>query len=210
MTAAASQSLSSQSTQSAFEKHYNAGLPYIVWRTLIDDVETPVSAYLKLGRQRPFSFLFESVEGGALSGRYSILTLEPDLVWRCFGERAELATGAGIAAGTYVTEDKPTLDSLRAFVAANRMEIPEGLPPMVSGIFGVFGYDMIRLFEPLGQANPDPLSLPDAVLVRPGVICVFDSVAHEILLASPVWPDSAQSAQDAYSAACDRLDVVEA
>ena len=210
MTAAASQKLNPQSTQSAFEKHYEAGLPYVVWRTLIDDVETPVSAYLKLGRQRPFSFLFESVEGGALSGRYSILTLEPDQVWRCFGARAELAEGAGIAAGTYVAEDKPTLDSLRAFVAANRMEIPEGLPPMVSGIFGVFGYDMIRLFEPLGQANPDPLSLPDAVLVRPSVICVFDSVAHEILLASPVWPDKAQSAQDAYSAACDRLDAIEA
>ncbi len=210
MTAAASQKLSPQSTQSAFEKNYNAGLPYVVWRTLIDDVETPVSAYLKLGRQRPFSFLFESVEGGALSGRYSILTLEPDQVWRCFGSRAELATGAGIAAGDYVAEDKLTLDSLRAFVAANRMEIPEGLPPMVSGIFGVFGYDMIRLFEPLGEANPDPLSLPDAVLVRPTVICVFDSVAHEILLASPVWPDQAYSAQDAYSAACDRLDAIEA
>ena len=210
MTATASQKLSSQSTQSAFEKQYNAGLPYVIWRTLIDDVETPVSAYLKLGRQRPFSFLFESVEGGALSGRYSILTLEPDQVWRCFGERAELACGADIAAGRYAAESLPTLDSLRAFVAANRMEIPEGLPPMVSGIFGVFGYDMIRLFEPLGQANPDPLSLPDAVLVRPSVICVFDNVAHEILLASPVWPDTGQSAQDAYSAACDRLDAIEA
>jgi len=196
-------------SEGAFTKAYEAGKPYIVCRKLIDDLETPVSAYLKLSRSRPYSFLFESVEGGALSGRYSIITLSPDLVWRCFGEKAELATGVDIARAVYTPEPQPTLESLRALVAANRMDIPEGLPPMVSGLFGVFGYDMIRLMEPLGAANPDPLSLPDACLVRPSVICVFDNVAHEILLASPVWPDD-RSAQDAYSAALGRLDAVEA
>jgi len=197
------------SNEGAFTRAYDAGQPYIVCRKLIDDLETPVSAYLKLSRGRPFSFLFESVEGGALSGRYSILTLSPDLVWRCFGDTAELATGADIVAGKYTPEALPTLESLRALVAANRMDIPEGLPPMVSGLFGVFGYDLIRLMEPLGAANPDPLDLPDACLVRPSVICVFDNVSHEILLASPVWPD-ASKAQDAYGAALARLDAVEA
>ncbi|ESQ75421.1 anthranilate synthase component I [Asticcacaulis sp. AC402] len=196
--------------QSKFESGYDAGQPQIVWRKLIDDLETPVSAYLKLGLGRPYSFLFESVEGGALSGRYSILTLNPDLVWRCFGDRAEIAQGAEYITKTlYTIEQATTLDSLRALVAANKMAIPEGLPPMVSGLFGVFGYDLVRLIEPLGEANPDPLALPDAVVVRPSVICVFDNVAHEILLASPVWPDGAQ-AQDAYSAACARLDAIEA
>ncbi len=192
----------------AFDHDYNAGRPCIVWRRLIDDLETPVSAYLKLARDKPFSFLFESVEGGALSGRYSILTLAPDVVWRCFGDRAEIARGGEIANGAYAAEALPTLDSLRALVAANRMAIPDGLPPMVSGLFGVFGYDMIRLTEPLGAANPDPLSLPDAVVVRPGVICVFDNVAHEILLAAPVWPEGAGPG-DAYAAAQERLDAVE-
>ncbi len=193
----------------ALEAEYAAGRPAIVWRKLIDDLETPVSAYLKLARERPYSFLFESVEGGALSGRYSILTLMPDLVWRCFGDKAEVARGGDIARGAYVAEDRPALDSLRALVAANRMDIPAGLPPMVSGLFGVFGYDMIRLSEPLGAPNPDPLALPDAVVVRPSVICVFDNVAHEILLASPVWPDTT-TAQDAYAAAMTRLDAIEA
>jgi len=195
-------------SESAFFKAYEAGQPSLVCRKLIDDLETPVSAYLKLSRNRPFSFLFESVEGGALSGRYSIVTLSPDLVWRCFGERAEIARGAGIANGLYVAEADPTLDSLRRLVAANKMDIPAGLPPMVSGLFGVFGYDMIRLMEPLGSGNPDPLALPDAVLVRPSVVCVFDNVAHEILLASAVWPDEGP-AQDAYNAALARLDAVE-
>ncbi len=193
----------------AFETQYKAGQPSIVWRKLIDDLETPVSAYLKLARERPYAFLFESVEGGALSGRYSILTLTPDIVWRCFGDKAEIASGEGVARGQYIAEARPTLESLRALVAANRMDIPAGLPPMVSGLFGVFGYDMIRLSEPLGAANPDPLNLPDAVVVRPSVICVFDNVAHEILLASPVWPDET-AAQDAYAAAMARLDGVEA
>eukprot|EP01042_Synura_sphagnicola_P033432 gene33432-42931_t len=196
-------------TDTAFKADYTAGRPHIVVRKLIDDLETPVSAYLKLSQNRPFSFLFESVEGGALSGRYSILTLSPDQVWRCSGDKAELASGTDIAAGRYTADSLPTLESLRALVAANRMTIPEGLPPMVSGLFGVFGYDLIRLMEPLGAANPDPLNLPDAVVVRPSVICVFDNVAHEILLASPVWPDHL-SADDAYVAAQGRLDQVEA
>ena len=180
--------------------------PNIVWRKLIDDLETPVSAYLKLSRGRPYSFLFESVEGGSLSGRYSILTLSPDMVWKCSGDKAEIAKGADIAAGRYVEDTLPTLDSLRALVAANRMDIPAGLPPMASGLFGVFGYDMIRLMEPLGAANPDPLDLPDAVVVRPSVVCVFDNVAHEILLASPVWPDCGTT----HDMAMARLDAVEA
>jgi len=180
--------------------------PVIVSRRLTDDLETPVSAYLKLGRQQPYAFLFESVEGGALAGRYSILTLRPDLVWRCVGERAEIAQGeAAIASGTFKSEDRPSLDSLRALVDAHRLDIPADLPPMASGLFGVFGYDMIRLFEPLGPANPDPLDLPDAVIVRPSVICVFDNVKHEILLATTVWPDNG----DTVEAAQQRLDRVE-
>ena len=208
MTVAAEKRLDT-GPDSAFRKAYEAGRPSLVSRRLIDDLETPVSAYLKLAEERPFSFLFESVEGGALSGRYSILTLRPDLIWRCFGGRAEIAGGDDVARGVYRSESKPSLDSLRDLVAANRMEIPEGLPHMASGLFGVFGYDMIRLYEPLGEANPDPLALPDAVVVRPSVICVFDNVAHEILLVSPVWPNSL-SAQDAYSAALNRLDRIEA
>ncbi|MBW8881862.1 MAG: anthranilate synthase component I, partial [Asticcacaulis sp.] len=99
--------------QSQFETAFEAGQPQIVWRKLIDDLETPVSAYLKIARDKPYAFLFESVEGGALSGRYSILTLSPDIVWRCFGDRAEIARGAAITKGLYTTESEPTLTSLR-------------------------------------------------------------------------------------------------
>lgn len=181
--------------------------PTLITRRLADDLETPVSAWLKLGHSEPFAFLFESVEGGALAGRYSILTLRPDLVWRCFGERAEIARGAeAIAKGDYVAEAAPSLESLRALVQANRFDLPDDLPPMAAGLFGVFGYDLIRLTEPLGAANPDPLNLPDAVIARPSVVCVFDNVKHEILLATTLWPDTG----DTVEAAEARLDRIEA
>jgi len=80
----------------AFETAYQAGAPQVVWTRLIDDLETPVSAYLKIGHGRPYAFLFESVEGGAFRARYSIITLNPDLVWRCRGDQAEIAEGASI------------------------------------------------------------------------------------------------------------------
>src|SRR5215471_7304411 len=75
---------------SAFAKCYARGEPQVVWTTLVADLETPVSAFLKIAAGRPMSFLLESVEGGAVRGRYSIIGLEPDLVWRTVGTRAEI------------------------------------------------------------------------------------------------------------------------
>ena len=188
----------------AFADRYARGEPQVVWTRLIDDLETPVSAFLKIGHGRPFAFLFESVEGGAWRGRYSVVVLKPDLVWRAFGARAEVAEGDDIAAGRYATQTAATLDSLRDLIARSRIALPDDLPPMSAGVFGVIGYDMIRLVEPVGAAKPDPLELPDAVLMRPSIVAVFDAIAQEIVLVTPVRPD-ARSASEAYAAAQARL-----
>jgi len=181
-----------------------AGTPQIAVRRIIDDLETPVSAYLKVGWGRPHAFLLESVEGGALNGRYSIITLDPDVVWRCRDGVASIARGPDIAARRYADQPGGALDSLRTLIAETRFDLPDGLPPMAAGLFGVFGYDMVRLLEPLGAPNPDPLDLPDAVLTRPSVIAVFDSVKHEIVVMAPVWPgDDAETAVDAAEARLD-------
>src|SRR5713101_4002750 len=74
----------------AFGKRYARGEAQVVWTTLVSDLETPVSAFLKIASGRPMSFLLESVEGGALRGRYSIIGLDPDLVWRTVAGRAEI------------------------------------------------------------------------------------------------------------------------
>jgi anthranilate synthase component 1 len=190
-----------------FTPRYAAGAPQLVWRRLIDDLETPVSAFLKIAHGRPFGFLFESVEGGAWRGRYSVITLNPDLVWRCRGDRAEIAEGEDIAAGRYTPQAGGALDSLRDLLAASRIELPRGLPPMAGGVFGSLGYDTVRLVERLPNVNPDPLGLPDAVMTRPSVVAIFDSIAQEIILATSVRPDGRPPAE-AYAAAGARLDAV--
>jgi len=187
-----------------FEAAYRAGTPQLVWTRLIDDLETPVSAYLKIGHGRPYAFLFEAVEGGAYRGRYSFITLDPDLVWRCRGDQAEVAEGPDIAAGNFTVQPGGALDSLRDLLAASRIELPPGLPPMAAGVFGAMGYDMIRLVEHLPDVNPDPLDLPDGVMTRPSVVAVFDSIGQEILLATAVRPGPG-TARDAYGAAQARL-----
>ncbi len=196
--------------EDAFAAAYDRGEAQVVWTRLVDDLETPVSAFLKIGQDRPYAFLFESVEGGAWRGRYSIVALKPDLVWRCFGDRAEVAEGAAIAAETFTPESKPALDSLRALVAATRLDLPAELPPMAAGLYGVLGYDMIRQVEPIGAAKPDPLALPDAVMIRPSVVAVFDSIGQEIVLSTVARPADGISAAAARAAAKARLEETEA
>jgi anthranilate synthase component 1 len=193
----------------AFRSTYDGGAPQVVWTRLIDDLETPVSAFLKIGHGKPYAFLFESVEGGAFRARYSIITLHPDVVWRCRGDQAEIATGDDIHAGRFTAQNGGALDSLRDLLAASRIELPPGLPPMAAGVFGALGYDTIRLVEKLPDINPDPLGLPDGVLARPSIVAIFDAIAQEILLVTPVRPDGS-SAQDAYAAARGRLEAVAA
>ncbi|MDB5458004.1 MAG: anthranilate synthase component, partial [Caulobacter sp.] len=165
-----------------FTTAYQAGQPQVVWTRLIDDLETPVSAYLKIGQGRPYAFLFESVEGGAWRGRYSIVAMKPDLVWRCRGDQAEIAQGDDIAAGRFTPQAGGALDSLRDVIARSRFELPKGLPPMAAGVFGALGYDMVRLAERLPNVNPDTLGLPDGVMMRPSIVAVFDAIAQEIIL----------------------------
>jgi anthranilate synthase component 1 len=191
----------------AFARTYDAGSAQLCWTRLIDDLETPVSAYLKIAHGNDYAFLFESVEGGAWRGRYSIVAMNPDLVWRCRGDRAEIAQGAEIASNRFAPQDGSALDSLRDLAAAVRVDLPVSLPPMATGLFGVFGYDLVRLVERLPNENADPLNLPDAILIRPTIVAVFDAIAQEILIATTVRPDG-RTAADAYAAARGRIDAV--
>jgi anthranilate synthase component 1 len=191
---------------SAFSQAYDQGRAQAVWTRLIDDLETPVSAYLKIAHGRPFAFLFESVEGGEHRGRYSIIAMKPDLVWRCRGDQAEIAEDGDIAADRYTPQAGGALDSLRDLVATSRTPLPKGLPPMATGLFGAIGYDMIRLVEHLPDINPDALGLPDGVMTRPSIIAVFDSIAHEVILVTSVRAKAGVSPADAYAQAQARLD----
>src|SRR3954470_5064738 len=107
-----------------FQSAYDAGRGTLVWRHGVADLETPVGAFLKLAHGRPNNFLLESVEGGAARGRYSIIGMEPDLIWRCRNGRAEVNRNARSAPHAFAADDLPALDSLRALVEEARLDVP--------------------------------------------------------------------------------------
>src|ERR1700759_2236675 len=98
---------------SAFDQRSARAEPQFVWSTLVADLETPVSAFLKIAGGRPMSFLLESVEGGAVRGRYSIIGLDPDLIWRARGDRAEINREAARTSSAFVPCNAPPLAALR-------------------------------------------------------------------------------------------------
>jgi anthranilate synthase component 1 len=197
---------------SAFSATYAAGKPQVVWRVLVADLETPVSTFLKLANGHPNSFLLESVEGGAVRGRYSMLGLKPDLIWKCEGNKASINREVRTAPDAFlpcpIADERGALDSLRALVAESRIETPPQLPPMSAGLIGYMGYDMVRLVERLPDANPDVINVPDGVFMRPTVMAVFDNVNGTLTAVVPVWPRAGLDAQAAYDLAHERLETV--
>ncbi len=188
-----------------FTRAYAKGQPQVVWTRLVADLETPVSAYLKVAHGRPMSFLLESVEGGAARGRYSMIGFAPDIVWRANGQTAEINRAPQRDLQAFKPAGAETLVSLRALLAESAIDLAEGLPPMAAGVFGHMGYDTIRLIERLPDTPPDVLGVPDMVLVRPTLVIVFDNVKDEMTIVTPVRPSPKQTAAAAYNAATKRL-----
>ena len=189
----------------AFAAEHDKGRGQLVFTRLVADMETPVSAFLKLGDGKDNAFLLESVQGGETRGRYSIIGLKPDLIWRCRDGKAEINRGA-LNGGSFTAESARPLESLRALSKETRMVVPQGLPPMATGLFGYLGYDMARQVEDLPNPPPDTLGLPDAILLRPTITAIFDSVKVEIILITPVWPDKNVDAKAAHARAAQRLE----
>ncbi|NKB21946.1 MAG: anthranilate synthase component I [Alphaproteobacteria bacterium] len=193
----------------AFEKTYLAGQAQVAWTTLVADLETPVSAMLKIAEDLPNSFLLESVEGGATRGRYSIIGLRPDIIWRCNGNQAEINHAAISDDNAFEPCDQSALDSLRQLVEASRIDLPEHLPPMAAGLVGYLGYDTVALIEDIPSTRPDALGTPDGLFIRPTIMAIFDLVKDTVTVVTPIRHDQAITSQAAFNAAQSRLqDVV--
>ena len=182
-----------------FAAKYEAGDNQLVYSRLAADLDTPVSVMLKLSDAQKDSFILESVTGGEIRGRYSIIGLRPDLIWRCHGNTSELNREARFDPKNFVAQDGNPLDGLRALIAECRINMPADLPAAAAGLFGYLGYDMIRLVEHLPNINPDPIGVPDAVMMRPTVVAVLDGVKGEVTIVSPAWIKSGLSARAAYA-----------
>ena len=188
-----------------FRDIYQKDQAQVVWTTLVSDLETPVSAFLKLAGESPNSFLLDSVEGGAVRGRYSFIGLSPDLIWRCFGNKAEINRQALTETDHFETCAEGSIDSLRSIVEESFIDLPQGLPPMAAGLVGYMAYDTVRLVENLPNINPDVVGTPDGIFVRPTLIAVFDTIEDKISLITPVRPTADISAEQAWEQATDRL-----
>ncbi|GAB5387971.1 MAG: anthranilate synthase component I [Alphaproteobacteria bacterium] len=188
-----------------FAANYAMGKAQLVHASIVADLETPVSAMLKLADGKPMSFLMESVEGGDIRGRYSFIGFRPDLVWRCRDGKAEINRDPLAEPDSFAPLEGAALDTLRDLIAESEIEMPEGLPPMAAGLVGFLGYDMIREIEDIPAGNPDMLDLPDGIMMRPTIICVFDNIQHTITIVTPVHPRGGVSSDAAYAAARERL-----
>ncbi|GHA83437.1 anthranilate synthase component I [Algimonas arctica] len=158
--------------------------PQLVFARVINDIDTPVSAFIKAALGKPYAFLFESVQGGEQRGRFSFFGFDPDLIWRSNGEEASLSRDGA----AYMAMPGQPLNALRALIAECAFDLPDDLPPMTAGLFGYLGYDMVRHVEVLSAPNPDPICTPDAIMVRPRTVCIFDQVKQEIIVAALVPP----------------------
>ncbi|PCI47064.1 MAG: anthranilate synthase component I [Alphaproteobacteria bacterium] len=193
-----------------FRTRYEDNQAQIIWTTLIADLETPISAFIKLGAEKEdYSCLLESVEGGAIRGRYTFIGLKPDIIWRCTGDRAEINRQALTDDSAYEPLANGSLDSLRELLQDSLIDLPEEMPPSSAGLIGYMGYDTVRLMEKLDDAKPDNLDIPDGMFLRPTIMVVFDSVKDLLTIVTPVRPTSNLTAKEAFQQARTRLDHIE-
>ncbi len=187
---------------SKFKKEYEAGHNQVIFAKLTSDLDTPVSIMLKLAGAKKNSFILESVTGGETRGRYSIIGMEPDLIWKCEGDKSFINSGNN---GFTHLEGNP-LSIFRNLLKQSSIDLPEDLPQASAGLFGYFGYDMVRHVEELPNINPDKIGLPDGMFIRPSIIAVLDGVKGEVILVSPVFYNQETSSNQAFKKAQNKIE----
>ncbi len=164
---------------------------------------------LRLMEENSPCFLLESVEKGEIRGRYSVIGLMPDVIWRCTGDKAEIALCDTMDEAEFKPCAEGSLASFRKLYDASKIDIPDGLPPMAAGLVGYMGYDMVRLMEKLPDTKPDSIGIPESCFIRPKLMVIFDAVTDTIFVITSIWADAGRDdAKAAYDAAKKRIDHV--
>jgi len=185
--------------------HARAGYTLIpVVRRLVADGLTPVSALARL-QDEPNAFLFESVVGGERLARYSFLGVRPraQLIGDLKSVRLHDAAGIRELAGN-------PIEAVRAYMKPIRCAPVAGLPRFAGGLVGYFGYDTVRISEPLPNCPPDPLGLPDVHLMRFDTVLVFDHSFNHLLLITHLEVTNENEIDAAWDVATRELDALTA
>ena len=191
---------------SNFSSHYNNDKTQVIYCWIPADLVTPVAAYYKLCGRESNAFLLESVEGGNVLGRYSVVGFDPDTIWSYSDD--QISTWHNY--GSWDLENGDALTSLKKLVDSCHIDIsPDDVPPVaVSGLFGFMGYDMVRLAEDIPDNNPDELNIPDSIMMRPTNLVIFDNVKNMMCLVAPVYShagNNGETAENIYRQTCEKL-----
>ena len=184
-----------------------AGRPALLWQRQLADTETPVAAALKLFEPGRGDFVLESVEGGAVRGRHSLIGLAPDLVFRATGAAASVNREWLTNRDAFRPCEVDSLAALRDLVAACRADVPPALPRALACLVGYFGYETIGLVEKLPEPSVRAIDIPDMLFVRPTVLLVFDRLADALFIVAPAWPEGGVVAVDR---ACEAIEATAA
>src|SRR5580765_6081123 len=174
-----------------------------VFKTVLADLLTPVSAYLRIERGASRAFLLESIEGGEKIARYSFLGRDPQTIVRGRGNEVEVE----YSDGRKETRNGPMLEVLREIMGPRRPVRVPGLPPFSGGAVGYFGYDAVRWFEKLPAEAQDDLGIDTAVVMFFSSLLAFDHVKHQIQIIANVFAgESRDDLQEKYIAACHEIE----
>ena len=187
-----------------FIKKYNDGVPQIISSQFIADTDTPVSTLLKISKNQKYSFLLESVEGGDQRGRYSLLGCDPDLIWQVKNGKISINTNNEIL-NEKINLNLNPIESLKNILNLSLVERnPKDVPFPI--LVGYLGYPMIQHMEKITLTNPDTLMIPDAVMIRPKIVAVFDNIKDTISIMSVVYPEKNIRAKQALEIATNNID----
>ncbi|MGQ0504322.1 MAG: anthranilate synthase component I [Myxococcaceae bacterium] len=191
-------------SRSEFIEQSQRGNLIPVWKEVLADVETPVSAFMKLAKDRPNSFLLESVAGGEHLARYSFLGTDPVVTFRSKGNTGELREGARVQPLAFGPGRDP-LHALAELMARYRYVPSPLLPPFSGGAVGMVAYDAVRFFEKLPERAKDDLRLDDFFFLLTDTLLIFDHVRHRMLALCNVHVRDGVEPGKAYDEAGERI-----
>ncbi|MEO5354822.1 MAG: anthranilate synthase component I [Magnetococcus sp. XQGC-1] len=190
---------------SSFRQLAQLGNLVPVYREIMADLDTPVSAFLKVTEGATHAFLLESVQGGEKWGRYSILGMNPAALFTVRGEQVEIQINGK---PTQVSEGKNPITLLQSFMSQYQPVHVDGLPRFHGGAVGYFGYDMIRAFEKIPDNNPHPLGTPDALFMLTDLVLIFDNLLGRLKVVANVFITPDVPLDTLYQQAMARIDTV--
>lgn len=192
-----------ENNKDLFIKNYKSGIAQIIQKEQIADIETPVSTLLKLSKDEKYSFLLESVEGGDQRGRFSLLGCDPDLIWEIKDKKVKIKSLNKKLDLSFIS--KKPIQSLKELINFSKIKRELDEPPFPV-LVGYLGYPMIQLMEEIQLKNPDEINIPDAVMIRPKLVAVFDNIKDTINIMTPIYPNKNIKPELAFSNAKKYLD----